>query len=327
MRAEIDTKLIIIKELSKGLFVSGQALAALLNISRTAVAKHIKTINTLGLEVFSVKGKGYRLAQPVSLLNEEKIHHLYNHNSAIALHHIIDSTNAHLIRMLRETHSVSDGYTVISECQTHGRGRRGRKWVSPYGSHVYLSRYYQSQDGLSEAAGLSLAIGIAVANCINQFIEGKANLKWPNDVLINDKKVAGVLVEAEGQSDGLCHLVIGIGVNINMPNNVDIDQPWTDVKSNTDSIIDRNEFVARLLLEIDKIMLTFKQHRLETLYSIWNEMNAYDGLLVTLSSGKEQKQGKCLGIDNTGSLMLEDELTKRIFKAYGGELSLRKARK
>lgn len=327
MKPDSDIKLHIINALSSGRFVSGQELADSMNVTRSAIAKHIKVIKDLGLDIYSVKGKGYRLSEKLSLLNVDTIKKGYPSNNILELHHVIDSTNAYLIRSLRENKDVKDGHTVVAECQTDGRGRRGRAWVSPFGSHVYMSRYYQTSLGLSEASGLSLAIGIAVANCINRLVTKKAELKWPNDVLIDNKKIAGVLIEAEGQSDGMCHLIIGIGINIQMPNDASlkIDQPWTDINSHCNKAIDRNLFLTYLLSEIDSVMSIFRETRLETLYSKWNEMNAYKDKIVKVISGRNSREGLCIGIDSTGALLVNDSVTNTVFKAVGGEVSLRVA--
>ncbi|WP_343826508.1 bifunctional biotin--[acetyl-CoA-carboxylase] ligase/biotin operon repressor BirA [Psychrosphaera haliotis] len=327
MTPESDIKLHIINELSAGQFVSGQELADSMSVTRSAIAKHIKVIKELGLDIYSVKGKGYRLSEKLSLLDLETIKEGYIANNPIELHHVIDSTNAYLIRSLRENKNLINGHTVVAECQTDGRGRRGRAWVSPFGSHIYMSRYYQTSLGLSEASGLSLAIGIAVANSINRFVGNKAKLKWPNDVLVDNKKIAGVLIEAEGQSDGMCHLIIGIGINIQMPkdSSLKIDQPWTDINSNVDKPMDRNLFLTYLLSEIDIIMCTFRETRLDALYDTWNKMNAYKDKGVKVISGRNVREGTCLGIDSTGALLVNDNLTNTVFKAIGGEVSLRAA--
>lgn len=320
-----DNKIAIAKALSDGQFHSGEQLGKELGISRAAIAKHVKSLTQLGIDIFSVTGKGYRLAEPFNLIDKNRLVELCGNSLNIEVHGIIDSTNQRLMDLIRSNTPIADGLTVISECQTAGRGRRGRTWVSPFGSHIYLSRYFKSHEGLSEIAALSLVIGIAISNAIERYTGVSTSLKWPNDVMVNNKKLAGVLVEAEGQSDGFCHLVIGIGININMPlESADaITQPWTDLQMLSKKIIDRNEFIAVLLAELDKVIGRFKQDKLAQLYKVWNSKNAYDGDIVNITTGDRVKSGRCLGIDESGALLIEDE--SGISRIYGGEVSLRKA--
>lgn len=323
--AKQDNKIAIAKALSDGKFHSGEQLGKELGISRAAIAKHVKSLTLLGIDIFSVTGKGYRLAEPFNLIDQQRLMELCGNNLNIEVHGIIDSTNQRLMDLIRSKQDIDDGLTVISECQTEGRGRRGRSWVSPFGSHIYLSRYFKSHEGLSEVAALSLVIGLAISNAIERYTGVVAELKWPNDVMVNNKKLAGVLVEAEGQSDGFCHLVIGIGINVNMPEESAelITQPWTDLQMVSKKTIDRNEFIAVLLAELDKVIDAFRVDKLTKLYKLWNNRNAFEGDVVNITTGDRVKSGRCIGIDETGALLIEeDNVISRIF---GGEVSLRRA--
>lgn len=321
-----STKREIITHLSKGNFVSGEWLGAELGISRAAVAKHVKSITELGLDIFSVTGKGYRLAQPLQLLDIDTIKNHYTNGTHLHVFNIIDSTNQYLMNLLRSDEPLADGTTVIAECQLSGRGRRGREWISPYGSHLYLSRYYKSYEGLAAASGLSLAIGVAIARAVENFVGVEALLKWPNDVLVQDKKLSGVLVEAEGQSDGVCHLVIGIGLNVKMPDSQGekIDQPWTDLSLLSNETIDRNELAAVLLKELDIVMDEYRQNKLVNLAREWNNKNAFKNQVVNVTTGASTKVGRCIGIDESGALILSQLDSPDKFKVFGGEVSLRR---
>lgn len=320
-----QTKLAILKELSHEQFVSGQYLAAKLNLSRAAISKQIKSLSDLGLDIYSVTGKGYKLAQPLTLLSSSKI--VDDSKISVEVHPVIDSTNDYIKRQLREGIILAEGHTVVAECQTDGKGRRGKVWVSPFGSHLYMTRYCQSADGLAAASGLSLAVGIAVLEAIGTFVDAEVKLKWPNDVLINNKKIAGVLVEAEGQSDGLCHLIIGIGINVAMPelSGQAIDQPWSDLNSYANGAIDRNELAKALIEKLDAVIAEYKESQLTELYETWNKHNAYKSKLIKLQSANTTKTGICLGVDTTGALLVEDLNTHKIQKFHGGEISLRNA--
>lgn len=321
-----STKREIISHLSKGNFVSGEWLGAELGISRAAVAKHVKSITELGLDIFSVTGKGYRLAQPMQLLDSNAIEHHYPDSKNLHVFNIIDSTNQYLMDLIRADEVLTDGTTVIAECQLQGRGRRGREWISPFGSHLYLSRYYKSYEGLAAASGLSLAIGVAIARAVDKFVGVEALLKWPNDVLVGDRKLSGVLVEAEGQSDGVCHLVVGIGLNVQMPDSQGekIGQPWTDLSSLTNEAVNRNELAAFLLQELDVVMEEYRQNKLVNLAKEWNTKNAFKNQVVNVTTGANTKAGRCIGIDENGALILSQPDTNEKFKVFGGEVSLRR---
>ena len=324
--AKVETKVAIAKILSDGEFHSGETLGKHLGISRAAIANHIKSLSSLGLDIYSVTGRGYKLSSNIELLDSNKINSFLNKFHEIDTYSIIDSTNEYLMNKIRGDEKLINGHSVIAECQTAGRGRRGRTWQSPFGSHVYFSQYRIIEDGLSAAAGLSLAVGIAVRRACARVITHNIELKWPNDVLADGKKLAGVLIEAEGQSDGQCHLVIGIGINFDMPAKYaeEIEQEWTDLKLLAGKTIDRNFFVAGLLEELDDILDEYKENRLENLVAEWNLANAFKDMDVEVSSNTLVKSGSCIGIDSSGALLLESHQSGKIEKIFGGEVSLRK---
>lgn len=321
-----DTKITIANILADGEFHSGQALGESLGISRAAIANHIKSLSKLGLDIYSVTGRGYKLSNNLELLNAEKITRALTTEVNIEAFSIIDSTNEYLMNKIRAEQQLEDAHTVVAECQTDGRGRRGRKWQSPFGSHLYFSQYRILEDGLSAAAGLSLAVGIAVQRTCQSFVETSVKLKWPNDVLADGKKLAGVLIEAEGQSDGQCHLVIGVGINFDMPEKQasEIDQPWTDLKTLAGNKPDRNEFASMFIEQLDIVIDEYKQHRLDNLAAHWNDLNAFADKEVEIISATRAKAGLCKGIDNSGALLLELFDDGSVERIYGGEVSLRK---
>ena len=329
MSNKAETKITIAKVLADGEFHSGEALGKLLGISRAAVANHVKALSNLGLDIYSVTGRGYKLANHIALLDSDRINAVFNANYSLDTYSIIDSTNEFLMQKIRTEKSLKDGHSVVAECQTAGRGRRGRTWQSPFGSHVYFSQYRIIEDGLSAAAGLSLAVGIAVKRVCEKIVNSKIQLKWPNDILSNGRKLAGVLIEAEGQSDGQCHLVVGIGINFDMPEKSarEIDQAWVDLKTLAGDNLDRNYFVACLIEELDVIVEEYKANRLDNLVEEWNTSNAFKDAEVEISSNTSIKSGTCIGIDSTGALIINSHDSGKREKIFGGEVSLRKVTK
>jgi BirA family biotin operon repressor/biotin-[acetyl-CoA-carboxylase] ligase len=321
-------KLKILTALSAGDFISGQLLGEQLGISRAAVAKHIQSLSELGLEIYKVTNKGYKLAQPLNLLNKATLQMAYNElteqqgQAQFEVHATIDSTNSELMRRIGSV-DLTSGTVVVAEAQTAGRGRRGRQWQSPFGANLYFSYYWLLQDGLARAMGVSIAVGLAVYDCLR--IVGMKNvaLKWPNDILADGAKLAGILVELDGQPEGPCHLVIGIGLNLAMPSAVSelIDQTWTDLKSQQINI-EKNLLVATLTVCLEKRLAHYAKSGLSNMYKEWNELNAFKDQLISLNTGERAWQGKCVGIDEQGGICLRQDGEVKSY--YGGEISLRK---
>lgn len=314
----------LIKQLALGQFISGQAIGDELGISRAAVSKHIRGIQDMGLDVFCVTGKGYRFAQPLRLLDKTEImNNLLVDSIAIQIevHSVIDSTNSYLLR--RIPHQVKQGQVCVAEFQNSGRGRRGRQWISPFGSHIYMSMYWCLEQGISAAMGLSVVAALAVSDSIYKLYNVDVELKWPNDIYANGKKLAGILIELEGQALESSHCVIGIGLNINMPAKAaeDIDQPWTDLQTVTSGEIDRNHLVSTL---IQCLIVRLNQHKVNgiiTMLDDWFKQDLYLNKPVRLITGEKETLGICRGINNQGALLLE--VDRQVKPIYGGEVSLR----
>ena len=316
----------LIRRLVDGGFISGQILAQELNVSRTAISKHIKALNEMGLDIFSVQGKGYKLAQPIKLLEQKAIEQYLlslDCTNMVEVHSIIDSTNSYLMRRL--PNNLTNGQVCVSEYQSAGRGRRGKQWVSPFASHLYLSMYWHLEQGMSAAMGLSLVVGLAVADVLAKEYDLQVQLKWPNDVYINGKKLAGILVELEGQATGPGNCVIGLGLNVHMPNDSAnlIDQAWTDLHQELGTNIDRNLLAAQFIQAINAKLEQHKTFGLAPMLDDWKRQDYFYNKPVQLSNGERVTRGICKGINNSGALLLEIDGKQQ--PVYGGEVSLRGA--
>ncbi|WP_371187076.1 bifunctional biotin--[acetyl-CoA-carboxylase] ligase/biotin operon repressor BirA [Thalassotalea maritima] len=314
----------LIRQLAAGEFVSGQHLAEQLHVSRTAISKHIKALGEMGLDIFSVQGKGYKLAQPIQLLEQKLITQHLQHlqaNNSIEVHTIIDSTNSYLMRRL--PNNVQHEQVCISEYQSSGRGRRGKQWLSPFGSHLYMSMYWHLEQGMAAAMGISIVVGIAVADVLRMDYNLDVQLKWPNDIYINGAKIAGILVELEGQSIGPGHCVIGLGLNVQMPESVgaDIDQAWTDLQRQLSARVDRNVLSARLVKQISLRLQQHQQSGLAPMLEEWQRQDYFYNQAITIYSGDKVTAGICRGINSSGALLLE--VNGKLQPVYGGEISLR----
>ncbi|BBL90243.1 bifunctional ligase/repressor BirA [Vibrio rotiferianus] len=320
MRKEHSAKLHILKALSDGDFHSGEALGQELGISRAAIAKHIKGLNDWGVDIYRIQGRGYQLAHPLQLLDEVKLQAKLS--SQIELISVIDSTNQYLLERVSESEK---GRVCLAEYQAKGRGRRGRQWVSPFGTNLYLSMYWRLDAGMAAAMGLSLVVGIAAVEAIESMGIQGVKLKWPNDIYYQDKKLAGILVEMSGQAGGAAHLVIGMGLNIGMPDlQPDIDQPWTTLNQVSDGIaIDRTQLAINL---IEHWKITLEEYEMTGLAGFverWNRLDNFIGRPVKLLMGPREVHGVVKGIDQQGGVVLE---TDNGLETYiGGEISLRKS--
>lgn len=311
----------LIKALADGRFVSGQDIADNLNVSRAAVAKHIRALEELGLDLFKVTGKGYRLAKPVQLLDEKAIKSQLNAHLTVEVHHFIDSTNSYLLRQLSQP--ISQGQTCLAEYQQAGRGRRGRQWISPFGANLYLSMYWRLEQGLSAAMGLSTLVAIAIAEALKQLLNLTVQLKWPNDIYIDGKKLAGILIDLEGQHLEACHSVIGIGLNIDMPKHVDtaIEQPYTDLQRHVSGQIDRNTLASTIINCLYRHLLQHPATDSSMMIEKWKSLDYFYNKPVKLLAGENKTLGICKGINNQGALLLD--VDGNIKTIYGGEVSLR----
>ncbi|WP_246884625.1 bifunctional biotin--[acetyl-CoA-carboxylase] ligase/biotin operon repressor BirA [Pseudomonas protegens] len=305
-----------------GRFHSGQALGQALGVSRSAIWKQLQLLEgELGLVIHKVRGRGYQLATPITLLSSAEIGRssISSGSWDIRILDSIDSTNAQALRSIEEG-SVAP-FLVLAERQTVGRGRRGRKWVSPFAENIYYSLVLRMDGGLRQLEGLSLVVGLAVMHTLREYGIPGAGLKWPNDVLVGQKKVAGILLELVGDPADVCHVVLGIGINVNMQSAEEIDQEWTSVRLESGKVIDRNQLVTRL----NEVLVSYlERHRLNGFSAIqgeWEQGHLWQGRAVSLIAGVNKIDGVVLGIDRQGALRLSVEGEEKTYS--GGELSLR----
>ncbi|GHD97894.1 bifunctional biotin--[acetyl-CoA-carboxylase] ligase/biotin operon repressor BirA [Pseudocitrobacter faecalis] len=312
--------LTLIAILSDGEFHSGEQLGEKLGMSRAAINKHIQTLRDWGVDVFTVPGKGYSLPEPIQLLEEERIRQQIEYGN-VAVLPVIDSTNQYLLDRIHELHS---GDACVAEYQTAGRGRRGRKWFSPFGANLYLSMYWRLEQGPAAAIGLSLVIGIVMAEVLQSLGADQVRVKWPNDLYLNDRKLAGILVELTGKTGDAAQIVIGAGINLVMRHveNDVINQGWINLQEAGISI-DRNTLAVRLIKELRESLRLFEQEGLTPYLARWKRLDNFIDRPVKLIIGDKEIFGVSRGIDSQGALLLEQD---GVIKPWvGGEISLRSA--
>jgi BirA family biotin operon repressor/biotin-[acetyl-CoA-carboxylase] ligase len=313
----------VLRLLQDGQFHSGESIGALLGVSRAAVWKRLQHLEAaLGLEVHRVRGRGYRLASPISLLDEGAI--LTASRDVGWKAHVaetIDSTNAEALRRLAA--SAEAPLLVVAEKQESGRGRRGRAWVSPFGENLYYSLGLRLEGSTFPLDGLSLSVGLAVLRTLQEVGCVGAGLKWPNDLLVSGRKIAGVLLELAGDPAGACQVVIGIGINVNMlpGSSVPIDQPWTSLREQLGCLVDRTELALILGRYLRHYLDMHGRGGFVALREEWEIGHLWQGKEVSLLAGPQRIDGVVLGVDRVGALRLDVAGLERQFS--GGELSLR----
>jgi len=312
--------LMLISLLADGDFHSGEQLGEKLGMSRAAINKHIQTLRDWGVDVFTVPGKGYSLPEPIQLLDEAFIHSQIDKGSVSVLP-VIDSTNQYLLDRLP---NLSSGDACIAEYQQAGRGRRGRKWFSPFGANLYLSMYWRLEQGPAAAIGLSLVIGIVMAEVLHELGSDRVRVKWPNDLYLQDRKLAGILVELIGKTGDAAQIVIGAGINLAMRRVEEdvVNQGWINLQE-AGIKIDRNQLAVRLINELRQALMTFEQEGLASFLNRWEKLDNFIHRPVKLIIGEKEIAGISRGIDEQGALLLEQH---GVIKPWiGGEISLRSA--
>ena len=313
--------------LADGEYHSGEELGAHLGVSRAAVWKQLHKLEALELPVESIKGRGYRLVGGVDLLSADKIRSLLPAAALSSLGEfdifpLIASTNDAAATAIRDGRGRN--YCCLAEQQTAGRGRRGREWRSPFARNIYLSMVWEFQSGAAALEGLSLSVGLAVVRALNVLGVNDVGLKWPNDVLHENKKLAGILLEMQGDPAGLCQVIVGVGLNVNL-NGCDttaITQSWTDLRTILGDV-NRNRLAATLIAELLKVQAEFTRDGFAYLREEWCRLDVFAGKAVRVQLGDDYIEGLARGVDRSGGLVLETASGERIFR--GGEVSLRSA--
>lgn len=312
--------LTLISILADGEFHSGVQLGERLGMSRAAINKHIQTLRDWGVDVFTVPGKGYSLPEPIQLLNQDFISSQITQGQ-VAVLPVIDSTNQYLLDRIG---TLQSGDACVAEYQQAGRGRRGRKWFSPFGANLYLSMYWRLEQGPAAAIGLSLVIGIVMAEVLRDLGASQVRVKWPNDLYLQDRKLAGILVELTGKTGDAAQIVIGAGINLAMrkvESDV-INQGWINLQE-AGIAIDRNTLAVRLINELRAALELFEQEGLTPYLSRWEKLDNFINRPVKLIIGDKEIVGISRGIDTQGALLLEQDGTTKAW--MGGEISLRSA--
>jgi BirA family biotin operon repressor/biotin-[acetyl-CoA-carboxylase] ligase len=320
----MSTRHQLLRLLADGAFHSGTDLGAAVGVSRAAVNKAVQGLVGEGLDIHSVPGRGYRLAEsfvPLSARTIESLLATVRRPLPVEVLEHTDSTNQQVLRTGAEPGS---GRACLAEAQYAGRGRRGRSWVATPYHNVILSILWRFELGPAALVGLSLAAGVAVLRALRAFGIREAALKWPNDVLLDRRKLAGLLIDLRGEANGPSTVVLGLGLNVHVaPREAAlIDQPWVALREVMPGPVDRNRLAALLIAEFSDMFETFERDGFEPYRRAWERDHAYQQREVQLQLGQDRVTGTVVGIDAEGSLQLRDASGQ--VRAYrSGEVSLR----
>lgn len=304
---------------------TGDALARGSGLTRAAVWKRIETLRSAGVRIQARPGRGYALADPLELLDGEDIlvrapPSVRGRIAALDVAWSLDSTNSELLR--RPT-PAGGAAVLLAEQQTGGRGRRGRAWASPVAANLYVSIARHFSGGLARLGGLSLVAGVAAAEALQAEGFADVGLKWPNDLVAGGRKLGGLLVEGGGEHGGPVRAVIGIGINVRMPeaSAAAIDQPWIDLAALAAAPPSRNAIAAQVLAALLPALDRFDEEGLAPFLSRYASLDALAGQEVLIHSATGTEQGWAAGIAADGALQVR--VAGRLRSVHAGEVSVR----
>ena len=306
-------------------FVSGEAMSAKLGISRNAVHKHVKSLRARGYQILGVSRRGYRLEDEPCRLS---MGHITDRTEKSAFGRSfryfdeIESTNVETKALANS--GAPEGTVVIAECQTAGRGRLGRRWVSPAGKGLLFSVLLRPTLPMEEAHLLTLVAAAAAATAIEALSGAAVKIKWPNDLFIGDRKVGGILMEVSGEQDEVDWVVVGIGVNVNTEYSelpVALRRTATSLKMVTGHEVDRSDLLASLLLALETHYADATSGGFERALSAFRERDYLISRSVSVQTREGPVVGEASGIDERGALLVQLP-QRRIRRFHSGDVSL-----
>jgi BirA family transcriptional regulator, biotin operon repressor / biotin---[acetyl-CoA-carboxylase] ligase len=304
--------------LSDGQPHNGASIEKKLNITRPIFWKLLRKMKQHRLAVTFEQHKGHTMLEPLTLLDAQTIKQQLNFQSVfLEVFETINSTNDYL---KKPSSAKKKKRVCLSETQTKGKGRFNRHWHSPFGQNIYFSLAYPVYENINKFLGLSLVVALAVCRAIEKTLSLPEPLfiKWPNDIVYDGKKLAGMLIEAQPQAHNSHNLIIGIGVNVNMQQDSKntIKQDWTSLRQITETYHDRNALSAELINQLTFCLKEFEKDGLKAFIAAWKERDYLVGKSVQLKLNQTLFQGKVTGITDQGHLILKlPDGKKKVFSS------------
>ncbi len=299
-------------------YISGQTICSELQITRAAVWKQIQALRSQGYSIQGVSSRGYRLREvpdALHVLASDPGIRTARIGKTIRVRDVTGSTNDDLWELGRQ--GAEEGTVVIAETQRAGRGRRGRQWVSPPNRNLYLSVLLRPPFPPAEAAMVTLMAGVGLCEAMQEVFLVRPQIKWPNDVLLEGKKTAGILAEMHAEQESIHFLVLGIGVNLNMTRDMfpeDLRYPATSVELVLGRPVERLPFARRLLEHLDRGYEKLLSDRGASVLRTWNRYCAHRGKWLEINAVTGTLRGRFSGLDEEGAMILEsaDGRTEKI---------------
>ncbi len=319
----------VLRLLADGELHSGEELATRLAISRAAVWKQMRRLGDWGIELQATPGRGYRLVEPIELLEPAAIQCALPQIAAARLRHLevqeaLDSTSD---RLLAVTDLPAGRFDVcLAEFQLAGRGRRGRRWLAPFASGLCLSVNWSFRDAPAALGALSLAAGVAILRALRKFEVAGLALKWPNDVVHAGRKLGGILIDMRGEAAGPAYVVVGVGINLRLPERIRARLradgiEATDLATLAGDIPRRNALAAALVNELALALEEFASRGLAGFSDEWRDADALAGQPVRILQGTQAVEGYARGVDTDGALLVDSGGMRR--RVVSGEVSVR----
>jgi BirA family biotin operon repressor/biotin-[acetyl-CoA-carboxylase] ligase len=321
----LNQKLVeLVQLLNDGEYHDGTSLGEHLCITRAAVWKMIKKLQGYHIEIRSVKGKGYCLESKLFLLDEKAIKNRLRHKKIhLNILEKTTSTNDILKQSIQDNPQMT---ACFAETQTSGRGRLNRQWHSPFAENIYFSMLYSFQKDISQLSGLSLMVALAMCHAIEIIYPScSPQVKWPNDIMINGCKVAGILIEIEAQSHGFCQVIIGVGVNVNMhkASKKHINQHWISLSQVMGHTLDRNSLAAEMINTLMDYLQRFSDKGMSDFMEEWKKRDCLYHSAISVQCANTAIKGYCLGIDALGHVLLQKD-SGDVLSLASGEASILK---
>ena len=310
----------LLDQLADGGWHSGEDLALRFGIGRAALAKRVDRLSDWQLVVESRQGLGYRLGAPLERLKVERLRAAVP-GLRVDVQPVTDSTNTQLLAAAPE----HDPQALLAEFQRSGRGRRGRAWVSPFGANLYLSLAWSFAAWPPQLTALPLAVGIACARALRGVGLQGLRLKWPNDLIVDGRKLGGILLEHRGEGGGGCRVVIGVGINVRMAvvQAAEVAQAWINLDEALGGPVARNELAIALLRDLVAMLRDYAAQGFAPLAAEWRELDAVFERPVRVLMGERELLGIARGVDDQGALIVDAAGQRHLLN--GGEVSLRSA--
>jgi BirA family biotin operon repressor/biotin-[acetyl-CoA-carboxylase] ligase len=323
-----DTRILSALRRSPSGFVSGAELSQQLGVSRAAIWARIEELRALGYDIAASPHQGYRLLAVPDVLHADDLLSLVQDNTVVGrdirVFEETSSTNDVVEKLARD--GVKEGVVVFAESQTRGRGRLGRKWISPPRKGLWFSVLLRPDLRPQAATQLTVAAATALRRAIREQTGLAPEIKWPNDILINGRKVAGVLTELGAELDHINHLILGIGLDVNLSASEfppDLRRTATSLKIEARRHFQRADLAAAILRELDRDYERVCSFRFAQIADEWGEHCATLGRRVAIQVGERVLQGQAEALDEDGALLLRTQ-HGRLERVMGGDVSLQK---